>query len=456
MSDGIDRFYRDLFSDDFFVGEESEPYFQEKTVQVIWNEQLLSPDLTTESGQKLQVIHPGVWNVASGPDFHSAVVAVDGAVRRGDVEVHLRPRHWDEHGHDGNRDYDRVVLHVVWDNPEGRETHPGTVPLCAVRHQLAMPLPRLLDRIDLATYPYARKVGPGSCAKRLAHLSDGRLRDLFASYGIARMLARAHRIAEQVQTVGLDTAVYRAIMDALGYKNNRRAFADLAELVTLRDLAENPPETAEAMLFGAAGLLPDITCDPVLDRHREWVKRMWERWWPMRRSYRVLSWNRHRQRPANGPERRVLAAHLLSSRLQFRPGRTLVDALQGDDTPCRCLRALRELLTVEPPLGQERFRDFGADLGRPAALVGASRALDLIVNVAIPAFAADCMLRNDVARCQRAREMLLAVPKLQDNRVFKEAANHFFVPPSRAAAVIDSACTQQGLMQLYREFHLGE
>jgi hypothetical protein len=33
---------------------------------------------------------------------------------------------------------------------------------------------------------------------------------------------------------------------------------------------------------------------------------------------------------------------------------------------------------------------------------------------------------------------------------------HFFIPPSRSRDVVTNACAQQGLLRLYRDFHLND
>ena len=92
--------YAELFDTGFFVFDERAPYFQEKVLQVIWNEQLLNRTLHTVDGMTLKVIHPGTWNVESGPDFRDAVIAFNGRSHHGAVEIHRRPEDWRRHGHD--------------------------------------------------------------------------------------------------------------------------------------------------------------------------------------------------------------------------------------------------------------------------------------------------------------------------------------------------------------------
>lgn len=452
----LNSFYDKLFSADFFIFDPKEPYFQEKLLQAIWNEQILHPELVTAAHEKLEIIYPGTWNVESGPDFHDAVIQLNGQLRRGAIEIHRSPENWNHHQHQGNPEYADVILHVVWQNPRNHSVFPENVPLCVLEGQLTMPLAELIERIDLTAYPYARQVAPGSCAEHLARLSDVRIQQLLQAYGLTRLLRKARSLGAEIAAHGLDAAAYRGMADVMGYKSNRRAFADLTAAVPLKNWNAVPATTAKAILFGAAGLLPDPSRDPILPRHAKAVRQLWDLWWPQRKIPHVLHWNRHRLRPTNGPERRVLALHLLLSQLNGRPGTALIDLFRQQEKPRACLAALRRCLTLEQEEETSCFLHFGADLTRPASLLGASRRRDLIVNLAIPLCFAWGMLQGDTNLCRQARDVLAVLPRLQDNRRFKEAAHHFFVPPSRVKAVVPGACAQLGLLELFQSFHLQE
>ena len=230
----LSAFYNDLFDSGFFVFNDEEPYFQEKLVQVIWNEQLVNTPLTTVAGDLLQIFHAGVWNVESGPDFHDAAIAVNDRLQRGAIEINLQPEDWFRHHHDGNPDYSRTILHVVWNNPNHHLTFPENIPLCVLQHQLSVPLPELLARIDLTLYPYASKIHPGNCAGYFAELSDEHIANLLQSYGVARILEKSRDISEEIVRNGLEQTVYYRFLDILGYKNNRPAFQRLAESMPVR------------------------------------------------------------------------------------------------------------------------------------------------------------------------------------------------------------------------------
>ena len=83
-------------------------------MQYIWEYRLWNPSsMTTNDGRRVRIIDPGLRNTDAGPDFFNAKIEIDGYVWAGNVEIHYRASDWKRHGHDRDRAYDSVVLHVV-------------------------------------------------------------------------------------------------------------------------------------------------------------------------------------------------------------------------------------------------------------------------------------------------------------------------------------------------------
>ena len=89
----------------------------ERLLQAIWQHQRLKRgELKTIDGKIIRVFHPGFASLEGGPDFCNAVLQIgNDAPKSGDVEIDLRASGWRAHGHDKNKNFQNVVLHVVWD-----------------------------------------------------------------------------------------------------------------------------------------------------------------------------------------------------------------------------------------------------------------------------------------------------------------------------------------------------
>ena len=84
-----------------------------------------TPFLRTDAEHVIRVISPGRWNHGPGPDFRGAqILDSEGRARRGDVELHLEPRAWLQHGHADDPAYDRLLLHVVERSRAGDDVDP--------------------------------------------------------------------------------------------------------------------------------------------------------------------------------------------------------------------------------------------------------------------------------------------------------------------------------------------
>ncbi len=80
--------------------------------------------LQTTKGLPVEVIDPGLRNPNSGPDFFNAKLKINNTLwvgKRGNLS---RSSDWFRHGHDGDKVYDSVILHIVGEaDGEGTRTN---------------------------------------------------------------------------------------------------------------------------------------------------------------------------------------------------------------------------------------------------------------------------------------------------------------------------------------------
>ena len=89
----------------------------ERLLQFIWQFRYFNQStLSTTDGKPLQIIHPGNLNRNSGPDFSEARIKIAGTTWIGNIELHVQASHWYQHKHEFDKDYNNVILHVVWNN----------------------------------------------------------------------------------------------------------------------------------------------------------------------------------------------------------------------------------------------------------------------------------------------------------------------------------------------------
>jgi hypothetical protein len=88
----------------------------ERLLQFIWQFQFFNKsELVTIDGDELKILFPGMFNTNQGPDFSDAKIKIGKTTWAGTVELHLQPGDWVKHNHHTDKNYNNVVLHVVWE-----------------------------------------------------------------------------------------------------------------------------------------------------------------------------------------------------------------------------------------------------------------------------------------------------------------------------------------------------
>ena len=415
----------------------------ERTLAHLWRFRTWPADLRTTSGARLEIIHRGRPAGGPGPDFCDALLRLDeGPLRSGDVELHVRESDWHAHRHAGDPRYARVILHVVW-LADGPPAAIGGQPIPTLA------LAGLVPGTALSPPTGQPPVEP--CHRWLCALPDEALGRLLDRLGEARLTERAALYEGALAAQDPSQVLYTALGEALGYSQNRRPFRDLTERLPWADLVARAGQgadrrqRAEALLLGAAGLLPEHPpADPTGAAHWRALRTHWlalgQPWHPLRLARSAWQWSGGR--PANAPPRRLAAlAHLSLTDLCTHPATILPTALEPEGR--RPGRRLRRWAQVDAEGYWADHADFGRPLSRPAALVGAARADDIAVNVLLP-----LTLALEPGLADRVRSVYRRYPALADNTVTRLMLAQ--IGGERRRPLLRTACRQQGLLYLYR------
>jgi hypothetical protein len=395
--------------------------------QARWFSGACGREFTTADGRGVTVRDFGEWNREAGPDFARCVVEVDGAERRGAIEVDLDAAGWEQHRHAQNPDYEQVVLHVVVRRSARRHfartaSHREVPQVCLADHAPAEP-----------EWGSAAPARPGRCVAPLRGLPVEDLAALLAEAARRRMARKGAVLASMVAARGRDAALFEAVAVALGYRRNQLPFQLVAQRV--------PPSAAarpggEALLFGVAGFLERP--EPPPGEARAELAALWASWWKQRaaRASTILppgAWRLAGSRPANHPLRRLGA---LAAIARDWP-RVRAALLAADEARLQLV-----LGSLTHPFWS--FRTTWASRRRtsPLALLGTDRIREIFVNVSVPLAAA--------RGAQPAWDHLPAGPANTTMRVV--AARLFAGPVPRALP--RRLEMQQGLLQIHADFCL--
>jgi Protein of unknown function (DUF2851) len=472
VSPPADNFYADWRSRSGaaqVLHDENDPP-PERLLQAIWRHQRLQRDrLRTADGRSVRILHPGFVSVEGGPDFRGAVIQIgDAAPCSGDVEIDLRAGGWRAHGHDRNPAFQKVLLHVVWDDTRPMPNAPPALPLS---HSLDAPLAELglwLENDPPRVLPENLR---GQCCVALRELDETRQGRILDAAARVRFQARAEQFRARARHAGWEQALWEGLFRALGYKHNVWPMRNLAESRLRWSRDAGSAFVLQARLLGISGLLP-----AELTRAQKstdgYLRRVWDCWWRERDEFSDCImprsvWKFHGLRPANHPQRRLaLAAHWLASgnlvsKLERWCASSIGEGCRAGDPeilgtatrrPSRALvDSLRKILEVEHDEFWSWHWTFrSARLKKPQPLLGDARVTDLAVNVILPwLWTRAAEGKNE--KLQRIIEHRHAIwPQAEDNSILKLARQRLLgVGRSRA---LRSASAQQGLIQITRDF----
>lgn len=431
----------------------------ERHLQCVWFDPALRPpDLHTSDEERVLVESPGVWDLEAGPDFLGAALRVGAGRRRieGDVEIHVHPRDWQQHGHAEDPRYSKVRVHVTYfpGDIDRALFPPGTIHI-ALKDRLQADPFFSFDTIDLTAYPHALRTEHTPCARILASWSPERRTHLLEAAGEERLRRKAERLSTAIHEKGPDQVLYEEILCALGYKHNKVPFRYLAEAVPLELLRKHSAgdrDNAYAILLGVANLLPKRTSKRWDNETRAFVRRLWDTWWKQKELWdsRLLSADRWRLsglRPANQPIRRLMGAACLFTE-EDPLSRRLVDL--AAQCPEDFVRSAQALLTGSSDTYWDRRLSLcGKVRATSVALIGPSRASAIIANVLIPFLAAlgeDAPFHGGI---------LCRLPAEGDNAIVRQSAHTLF-GPDHSAKLYRSGLRRQGLLQIFHDFCLND
>ena len=379
----------------------------EKLLQYAWQHRLWdNPEMTTTGGQHLEVLDPGWINTASGPDFFNSKLILDGQQWAGNVEIHINASDWFRHGHQDDKAYDSVILHVVSKDDTTVIRADGSV------------IPQVVFKPRASLQELTLKVrdwkGDGLiCSDDIKEIDRLYITDLLDSLAYERLYSKAERFAgyKDLSDGDYEQALFISLARALGFGLNNDSLEKVALSVPLSVFRKHSDSlmTLEAILLGQAGLIPEQEAE--LLREYDFMKAKFSL-----SPVKNLNWKMSGSRPANLPDRRLR----LLARILFGGFNKM-----GELTGCRSTAEIASRLLPE-------------DSGLSESSVNS-----LIINAVIPAIFCYATERNDEQLIESMTELLHTIPA-EKNRICRLFGN--------AGIPIPSAYHSQALIELRTKF----
>lgn len=253
----------------------------------------------TTSGEKIIVQFQGNLNTHAGPDFEEAKIRIDETLLVGNVELHLKTSDWYKHGHQHNKAYDNIILHVVLENDMDSIEDTKVSILELNRH-----IPNhILQNYEALQY----NIRQIPCAAQLSKVNS-----LTKEAWLSRLLAERWetKFSEWDALLKQNAGDWRVLLywrlaANFGFKTNAAPFLALAQSLPVNILGRHHDNLfqLEALFFGQAGLLAQ-------DFKEEYPFRLKKEYEHLANKYKLKPLSAHiwkfmRMRPANFPTIRI-------------------------------------------------------------------------------------------------------------------------------------------------------
>ena len=226
----------------------------EEFLQYVWKYQLFDKEnLITSRGENIEIIFPGMQNNDSGPDFTGSKIKIDGILWVGNIEVHLNSSDWYSHGHDRDKAYDNVILHVVLNDD---------IP---IKNSLGNEISSIKIEIkDFIVQNYKKLIAdshPIACHELIPAIDRIHFVSWLSKLTVERLMNRAIDIDNILKETNnsIENAFYIYIAKSFGFKVNSQPFEMLARSLPLNLLShyKNNLFQIEALIIGQSGYLED-------------------------------------------------------------------------------------------------------------------------------------------------------------------------------------------------------
>lgn len=436
-------------------------YFTERHIQAIWFEQKYFKNLQTSSGERIEVLSPGIWNAEAGPDFLKAHLRIGDREILGDVEIHLLDESWYQHNHHKDERYDQVVFHLSLWKPKQEKlliTKSGHIISQAyLEHCFTIPQARILQLIDLDLYPYKRFLGSGRCAHALfRNLPEHKIHTFFQHAAEWRLMQKRNYLQERISDQAMQLGAGMAM--TLGYKNNAEAFLELFSwLYTL-------PFTNEEEWLAVGMLVFGFFSDSFKKKWKtseqyQHLSEIAAQVTPLNAPTIKLVLNQIR--PLNHPIRRlVVMAKLLSDATLPTLYERMSQYWEARWPSCRNKKdwktlfdELRDFLPTYQDEYWNRHYTFETEPRKEfLSLMGEDLKNEMLTNIFMPLHHHAITQRGSPEEMRAFRELYLSLPAANNSKT--RYLIHRFFGETPKGSILNKAYTEQGAYQLHRDFCL--
>ena len=398
---------------------------REEFLYYLWENRLIDKDLKTAEGESIDIVATGYRNTDSGPDFLEAKIQIGDKLWAGHVEIHVKSSDWNRHGHQNDKAYQNVILHVVYEN----DIQVNDIPTLELKGHF--------DETLFAQYQkFISSKGWIPCEKNIAQVPVFTRLSWLDRMAVERLESKSETVNKILEANQFDweDALYKLLMRYFGLKVNNEAFEYLSNILPFKTLLKHADNLlqVEAMLMGCAGFLEDnFTEEYPLLLKREFAV--------MKAKFNLLTmpaerWRFMRMRPSNFPTIRLaqMAQLIHKNGCLFSKIKAAINTVE-----------VKALFDVEASEYWEMHWRFGVSTESKSKHLGETTADVLTINAVAPLLFCYGKLHKDESVCETALQFLEET-EAEDNAVIRHYA--------QCGIKAENAMQTQALLHLYSYF----
>ncbi len=468
----------------------------EKQLHQIWIEQDFRSELKSSDGDRIEVINAGHYNQTSaGPDFNHARIKIGSLTFVGDVEIDNDYSDWKRHGHNINKNYNKVILHISLTNKYKQKyvyTNEGRkIPSISIENLIAVD--NLEEKIQIAGKVTESKTSNLKCASEISLVELDLRESTIRNLGVSRFQHKCNKVFKRLKELKFidelelkepvirydlsrefhnkefkhddfkdkriwEQLLYELVFEALGYSKNKSIMQKLAQNLRLEYLKQfgknsNVQNTLESVFFNIAGLMPEIvnSTNENVDEYLNELKKIWddEKTKYDGKLFDETQWHFLGQRPQNFPTVRIAGGvKLVESILNNNLVGVIIKKFSEIHNSKVLINSIRSLFIIKASgYWKDHFIFEKKSKVKLNYIVGLSRADEIFINVLLPFLS----IYFDIFGNEKLSKKVLIIyneyTQRLDNKITREVSEGLELNNLGKKTIY-----AQGMIELYRNY----
>jgi Protein of unknown function (DUF2851) len=386
--------------------------------------------LTTTTGENIEIVDFGEYNRNAGPDFLNARIIIGDTTWYGNVEMHLKSSDWLLHKHQHDPNYANVILHVVLEDDQPiYDKHENRLPCLVLK-------PYLKENLLHAYQQLLHNAHWIPCQHHFYTVGEMVKNSWFSRLLIERLEEKTSVFEQNLlqNKMHWEEVFYQALAKNFGLKVNAMPFEMLAASLPQIILAKHKDNLfqLEALLFGQAGLLE-------ADFEEPYPQQLKKEYQYLRHKHQLTPilatmWKFSKLRPSNFPTIRIAQMATLIFQSEYLFSKIL---------EAKTLKDLRTLFEVKISDYWSEHYVFDKKSKKINKSLGENTIDLLLINTVLPFIFLYGKMNQQALYKDRAIEFLEALPA-EDNAIIENW--------ERLGVEATSAATTQSLLQLKNQY----